>query len=128
LANSNAKADFNAMSGHFHSIIRLKDYYNLYSDPCWNACSYQQGDKSMPYTLLTKEEIRKDHLLSYEEKNPNSELPISRFSIADSIKYNNVFVNAVKSGVDKTRDQVGAELRGAVPFRHKIPKVGEYSC
>lgn len=128
LANSNAKADFNAMSGNFHSIIRLKDYYNLYSDPCWNACSYQQGDKSMPYTLLTKEEIRKDHLLSYEERNPRGDSKISNSFIADSIKYNNAFVNAVRSGVDKTQDQVGAELRGAVPFRNRIPKVGEYSC
>ena len=53
----------------YHSIISIDDVDCLYDDPCWNACRYQRGDKSMPWTLLTKEEISRDHTLSFNERN-----------------------------------------------------------
>ena len=53
----------------YHSIISIDDVNCLYDDPCWNACRYQRGDKSMPWTLLTKEEISRDHTLSFDERN-----------------------------------------------------------
>lgn len=56
----------------YHSIISIDDLDYLYDDPCWNAGRYQKGDKSMPWILLTKEEISKDHTLSFGEKNINN--------------------------------------------------------
>ena len=53
----------------YHSIISIDDVDCLYDDPCWNAGRYQRGDKSMPWTLLTKEEISRDHTLSFNERN-----------------------------------------------------------
>ena len=52
----------------FHSIVRFDDYFGLYSDPCWNACRWQKGDKTMPYTLKTKSDISKIHTLSFFER------------------------------------------------------------
>lgn len=51
----------------YHSIIRIDDEDMLYCDPCWDACCWRQGDQTLPYCLLTKEEISKDHTLSFEE-------------------------------------------------------------
>lgn len=56
----------------YHSIISIDDVDCLYDDPCWNAGRYQRGDKSMPWTLLTKEEISRDHTLSFNERNINN--------------------------------------------------------
>lgn len=66
LVNHNDKYfNFKRPDGGYHSIICIdaeNGYY--YSDPCWNAGLYQRGDTSLPYTLLSKEEISKDHTLS----------------------------------------------------------------
>ena len=63
----------------YHSIISIDDVDCLYDDPCWNAGSYQRGDKSMPWTLLTKEEISRDHTLSFNERYiENSHLKVPR--------------------------------------------------
>ena len=53
-----------------HSIICISDGKGneFYDDPCWNACCYQQGDKTMRWTLLTKEEIKRDHTLTFVDK------------------------------------------------------------
>ena len=65
-----------------HSIISIDDVYCLYDDPCWNAGRYQKGDKSMPWTLLTKEEISRDHTLSFNENNiDNNTLKVPRSTI-----------------------------------------------
>lgn len=69
----------------YHSIISIDDVDCLYDDPCWNAGRYQRGDKSMPWTLLTKEEISKDHTLSFNERNINNNtlnVPRSEIKIA----------------------------------------------
>lgn len=63
---------FNLPDDGYHSIISIDDVDYLYDDPCWNAGRYQNGDKSMPWTLLTKEEISRDHTLSFGEKNINN--------------------------------------------------------
>jgi hypothetical protein len=56
-----------------HSCICIDDFHYLYDDPCWNACYYQQGDTSLPYTLLTKNQISRDHTLSHSEDKINDE-------------------------------------------------------
>ena len=66
----------------YHSIISIDDVDRLYDDPCWNAGRYQRGDKSMPWTLLTKEEISRDHTLSFNERNiDNNILNVPRSTI-----------------------------------------------
>ena len=60
---------YNLPDDGYHSIISIDDFYYLYDDPCWNAGGYQNGDKTMPWILLTKEEISKDHTLSFGERN-----------------------------------------------------------
>lgn len=66
----------------YHSIISIDDVDYLYDDPCWNAGRYQRGDKSMPWTLLTKEEISSDHTLSFNERNiDNNTLNVPRSAI-----------------------------------------------
>ena len=76
----------------YHSIICIDDFDRLYDDPCWNACLYQQGDKSMPWLLRTKSEISEDHTLSFEERDTeNDHLNQSRNLIESSIKSNALF-------------------------------------
>lgn len=66
----------------YHSIISIDDIGRLYCDPCWNAGRYQKGDKSMPWTLLTKEEISRDHTLSFNERNiDNNTFKVPRSAI-----------------------------------------------
>lgn len=60
---------YNLPDDGYHSIISVDDIYCLYDDPCWNAGRYQRGDKSMPWVLRTKNEISKDHTLSFGERN-----------------------------------------------------------
>jgi hypothetical protein len=108
----------------FHSIIRISDYYNLYSDPCWNAVYYQKGCKDMPYTLITKEEMKRDHTLSLEERHINNNVYLERSAVEKSILNNVLFTSAVKVGLDYSRDPSGTDLRGAVPIHNRIPKTG----
>lgn len=71
----------------YHSIISIDDINYLYDDPCWNAGRYQKGNKSMPWTLLTKEEISKDHTLSFNERNINNNtLNVSRSAIQTAMQ------------------------------------------
>ena len=61
----------------FHSICRIERESGIYyCDSCWNAGRYQKGDKSMPWLLLTKEQIAKTHTLSYNEQNVAHQKPI----------------------------------------------------
>ena len=54
----------------YHSIIRVEDpNYVYYCDPCWDSSRYHSGDKSLPYCLLTKNEMSKTHTMSFEEDN-----------------------------------------------------------
>lgn len=63
----------------YHSIISIDDVDCLYDDPCWNAGRFQRGDKSMPWILLTKEEISRDHTLLFGERNiDNNTLKVPR--------------------------------------------------
>lgn len=59
---------YNLPDDGYHSIISIDDVDYLYDDHCWNACRYQKGDKSMQWSLLTKDEISKDHTLSFNER------------------------------------------------------------
>ena len=58
-----------------HSIICVNDLNNLYIDSCWNAYLYQKtsGGVKQKWTLLTKNEISKDHTLSFEERSISNE-------------------------------------------------------
>lgn len=51
----------------YHSIIRIDDKDYLYCDPCWDACMWQSGNQTLPYCLLNREEMSRDHTLSFEE-------------------------------------------------------------
>lgn len=66
----------------YHSIIRI-DYNNqiYYFDPCWDSCRWHRGDKSLPYSFLTKREIERDHTLSFEEDEIIYDIPIPRENI-----------------------------------------------
>ena len=98
----------------YHSIVRIDDYYSFYSDPCWNAGCYQEGDKSMPYSLKTKEEISKTHTLSFEEKNINGYFSIDRKQISESIEYNVAFRNARASKVSEERKNANQQIKGQI--------------
>lgn len=63
----------------YHSICRIERESGIYyCDPCWDAGRYQKGDKSAPWFLLTKEQIAKDHILSYNEQNVSHQSPLPK--------------------------------------------------
>ena len=98
-----------------HSIICITDYYCLYSDPCWNAGCYQSGDKTLPYSLLTKSEMSKDHTLSFEERNvDNNTLSLERKYVEESIRYNTLFRNSKANEVSAQRATVQQNVLGLV--------------
>lgn len=72
----------------YHSIICIDGYYGLYDDPCWNAGRYQRGsDKSLPYTLMTKDEISETHAFYFGELNvSNSHLGSQRKNVDTAMK------------------------------------------
>ena len=76
----------------YHSIICIDDMNYLYDDPCINATHYRSGDKSFPYTLLTKDEISRTHTLSFNEKIISNEaFSVPREEIKASIYRNNLY-------------------------------------
>lgn len=105
---------FNLPDDGYHSIVRIDDCYCMYSDPCWNAGCWQEGNKSLPYTLLTKSEISKDHTLSFEERNIGEAIKQDRSKIAESIKFNDVFKKTKASEVAARRTEVNSQIRGIV--------------
>ena len=120
---SNPKKDFRNCiiklpSKGYHSIIQLSDM-GLYSDPCWNAGHWQKGDKSMPYSLLSKEEMSKTHTLSFEERNWNGRGHIPRDMVAESIKNNDLFRRTKMAEVEAQRKELGKP--NSTPVRGMIP-------
>ncbi|MBR2299852.1 MAG: leucine-rich repeat domain-containing protein [Alphaproteobacteria bacterium] len=107
--------DYQLPKDGYHSIIYIGGYYGLYSDPCWNACRYQQGDKTLPYSLLTKEEMGKDHMLSFEERAyTGSVQTVSRSKISESIGYNTLFRNSRASEVTAQKGILQQNVVGIV--------------
>lgn len=52
----------------YHSIVRIEnDNYIYYCDPCWDSCRWHKGDSSLPYCLKNRNDISKNHTLSFEE-------------------------------------------------------------
>lgn len=98
----------------YHSIIRIDDCYSMYSDPCWNAGCWQKGNKSLPYTLLTKSEISKDHTLSFEERNISEANKQNRSRISESIKFNDAFRKNKASEVVAARTAINGQIRGVI--------------
>ncbi len=99
----------------YHSIIYIEGGYGLYSDPCWNACRYQQGDKSLPYSLLTKEEIGKSHTLSFEERSHGLSIrAVTRSQIAQSIERNTLFQKSLTSEVAEQRRVLQQDVIGII--------------
>jgi hypothetical protein len=78
----------------------------------------------MPYTLITKEEMKRDHTLSLEERHIDNNVYLERSAVEKSILHNVLFTSAVKVGLDYSRDPSGTDLRGAVPIHNRIPKTG----
>lgn len=99
----------------YHSIICIDDYDFLYDDPCWNACRYQKGDKSMPWILKTKKEISEDHTLSFDERNiDNNDLGQPRNLIQASIQRNNLFRQTRISRINTTRKHIQEQVSGQI--------------
>lgn len=95
----------------YHSIICVEDYNLLYCDPCWDAGRYQHGDKSMPYTLLNKEEISKTHTLSFQERRAaNEHINVPRNMITTSIERNDIFKNTRLSNVRQASKTIENEI------------------
>lgn len=104
-------------SAEYHSIICIDDYNYLYDDPCWNACYYQQGDKSMPWLLKTKEEISQDHTLSFDERGvENNLLKQSSDIIKASIQRNNLFRQSKTRiySINDTRKTMKDQVKGQI--------------
>ena len=69
----------------------------------------------MPYTLLTKEEIRKDHILSFQESNvANNAHQVKRSQIKESLQYNALFRNSRIKEVNTQRAALQQDVRGIV--------------
>ena len=52
----------------YHSIIRVETGDMIfYCDPCWDSCRWHRGDTSLPYCLKNRDDISKNHTLSFEE-------------------------------------------------------------
>lgn len=98
-----------------HSIVCIEDYYGLYSDPCWNARKYQKGNKTMPWSLRTKQEISWDHTLSFDEQAiENNWLAQPRRAIAKSIKDNVLFRKAKASSINDVKGIIQTQVKGQV--------------
>ena len=101
----------------YHSIICIEDYYNLYADPCWNACRYQRGDTSMPWLLKTKAEISQDHTLSFDERPiANNNLRQSSDALRASMQRNDLFrlSKTRASSVNNTRQAIKEQVKGQI--------------
>lgn len=71
----------------YHSIIRIDNNNQIYYfDPCWDSCKWHAGDKTLPYSFLTKKEISIDHTLSFEENQIIYDIPHPRTMINDYLK------------------------------------------
>ena len=71
----------------YHSIIRIDDNYGIYYfDPCWDSCYWHEGDKTLPYAFLTKNEMSKDHTFSFEEDGILFDMRIPRKNIEYAIE------------------------------------------
>ena len=109
-----------------HSILRIDGYYQLYSDPCWNAAHWQHGDKSMPYSLLSKGEISETHmLLRFDQHVENFSLPHGiKERLTKSIQTNELFVKTRSAEVVAARAQLGQQgpalVRGMIPTGRKL--------
>lgn len=105
------------VSSEYHSIICIDDYNCLYDDPCWNACYYQAGDKSMPWLLKTKEEISRDHTLSFDERVvSNNALKENAEIIKSSIKRNDLFIQSKTrvSSIAETKKDITRGIKGQI--------------
>ena len=87
----------------------------MYSDPCWNATGDKKNRETLPYSLLTKEEISKDHTLSFEERKVkiNPYAP-SRNQVAKSIEDNKLFRNSRTSQVIEQKGKLQQDVIGIV--------------
>ena len=107
--------EFTLPKDGYHSIICIVDYYNLYSDPCWNATSSKKEKETLPYSLLTKEKISQDHTLSFEERQVSSNLYApSRNHVAQSIENNKLFRNSRASKVKDHKGKIQQSVLGIV--------------
>lgn len=72
----------------YHSIIRIDDQNSIYyCDPCWDSCLWHEGNTTLPYCLLTKEEISKDHTLSFEEDEVIYNIKYPRNYVKNTLEY-----------------------------------------
>lgn len=116
-ANETRYTNYNLPDDGYHSIICIEDVDCLYDDPCWNAGLYQKGNKSMPWTLKTKEEISKDHTLSFAERIvDNNHLNVPKNAILQSIEKNNLFAQTRLSEVKDIGNKIIKEHKGQIIY------------
>lgn len=71
----------------FHSIIRIDNNNEIYYfDPCWDSSRWHRGDRSLPYSFLTKKEISETHTLSFEENDVIYDVPFPREYISSALE------------------------------------------
>lgn len=99
--------------GDFHAILRIDDYYSLYSDPCTNsACSEREGKVILPTSLLTKEEIKDYITLYFEEKEvSNNNAFIPRKDIKESMEENQLFINTSNRQINDVRGIISDKIK-----------------
>lgn len=72
--------------------------------------SSKNGDKSLPYTLLNKNEISQTHTLSFQERRvANEHITVPRNVIAQSIARNNLFKNTRMGNVRQMAQEIRKE-------------------
>lgn len=89
----------------YHSIIRIDENNSIYyCDPCWDSCNWHRGKTTLPYCLLTQEEMSENHTLSFDEDEVTYDIKYPRYyisSVLDNIKYmensNNIIESNFKS-------------------------------
>ena len=70
----------------------------------------KNGDKSLPYTLLNKNEISQTHTLSFQERRvENEHITVPRNVIAQSIARNNLFKNTRMGNVRQMAQEIRKE-------------------
>ena len=105
---------------HAHSIIGIDGADTFYADPTSNASSYQEGDKSMPFILCTKEEIEKYVTLSLAEKDEEATIRPKSSLIKDSIRKSQLFIDTKMYDLAKTKGKIRDRVKGEIEVEERF--------
>ena len=105
---------------HAHCIIGIDGADTFYADPTSNASSYQEGDKSMPFILCTKEEIEKYVTLSLAERDEEAKIRHKSSLIKDSIRKSQLFIDTKMSDLAKTKGKIRDRVKGEIEVEERF--------